>query len=212
MILAYFGLRIYFRQKEYEIVRQRYLEQSLDIVAGELEEITAVFLHNWARSLELVKELRDGPDNFDRSHLAQGFLEFKGSRLNYAAHHRLKLLANSKIFWDCYQLALSRHMGMNTVAAKEIPHVLSEYVGGRLPGSEVSEIVEKAFQVLKSMPSVSDKYAVLREAIQIVSWELERSSLSFAQVEEFGTRPTIRDLVRRLEEQYSSEFRPEAQD
>lgn len=209
LVLAYFGLRIYFRQKEYELVKQRYLEQCLDVVAGELEEISSVFMHNWARSLELVKELRDAPENFEKAHLDQGFLPFRGSNFNQPAHHRLRVLTESKIFWDCYQLALSRHMALNAIAAKEIPHAISEYVSGRLPGSEATGIVETALDELKPMMSKSNEFAPLQNAIQRIAGELERSRLGFGEIEAFAQRENVRQIVRELEELYGPQLHDE---
>lgn len=209
LVLAYCGLRIYFRQKEYELVKQRYLEQCLDIVTGELEEITSVFLHNWARSLELVKELRDAPENFEKAHLDQGFLPFRGSNFNQAAHHRLMVLTGSKIFWDCYQLALSQHMALNATAAKEIPHAISEHLSGRLPGSQASNIVDTALRELKPMMSKSNDFALLQNALQRIAAELERSRLSFSQIETFAARSSVREIVTELEGKYSPQLHDE---
>jgi len=203
LALAYFGLRIYFRQKEYELVKQRYLDQGLDIVAGELEEITSVLLNNWARSLELVKELRDSPGNFEKSHLDQDFLPLRGSNFNHAAHHRLKVLIKSHIVWNCYQLALSRHMALNGVAAKEIPHAISEFIAGRLPDAKSEEIAEAAFEQLQPMVSKSNEFALLQDAIQRIAGHFERSRLSFKDVETFAGLDSIRKIVKELEDHYS---------
>jgi hypothetical protein len=212
LVLAYCGLRIYFRQKEYELVKQRYLEQCLDVVAGELEEITSVFLHNWARSLELVKELRDAPENFEKAHLDQGFLPFRGSNFNQPAHHRLRVLTESKIFWNCYQLSLARHMALNAIAAREIPHAISEHVSGRLPGAKASDIVETAFKELQPMMSRSNEFALLQNALQRIAAELERSRLSFGDIEKFAKRENVRQIVKELEEKYGPQLHADHED
>ena len=201
--LAYFGLRLYFRQKEYELVKQRYLDQCLDVVAGELDEVTSVLLNNWARSLELVKELRDAPRNFEVSHLEQGFLPLRASNFNHSAHHRLKVLIKSQIVWNCYQLALSRHLALNTVAAKEIPHALSEFIAGRLPHATSDEIVEAAFDQLRPIVNKSNEFALLQDAIQRIAGHFERSSLSFQDVQSFAELYEVRHIVQELEHHYS---------
>lgn len=203
LVLAYCGLRIYFRQKEHELVKQRYLDQCLDVVAGELEEITSVLLNNWARSLELVKELRDSPGNFERNHLDQGFLPLRGSNFNHAAHHRLKILIKSQIVWNCYQLALSRHMALNGVAAKEIPHALSEYISGRLPNASSEEIAEASFEQLQPMVNKSNEFVLLQDAIQRIAEHFERSRLSFKDVERFAELDSVRLIVKELEDHYT---------
>jgi hypothetical protein len=35
---SYIALRVYFRQKEYELVKQRYLEGGADVIAGQVEQ------------------------------------------------------------------------------------------------------------------------------------------------------------------------------
>jgi uncharacterized membrane-anchored protein YhcB (DUF1043 family) len=77
LALAYFGLRIYFRQREYELVKQRYLEQSLDVISGDLEAISSAFNHNWAHCLNILKEYRDAPGTFDQAHLSQLITDFR---------------------------------------------------------------------------------------------------------------------------------------
>lgn len=206
VVLAYFGLRIYFRQKEYEIVKQRYLEQGLDVVAGELESVASTFMHNWSRALELVKELRDSPENFEVTHIGQGFLPFKGSNFNASAHHRLRMLTGSDVFWRFYQLALSRHLALNAIATNEIPHAISEYVSGRLPNAEVSEIVEEAFKTLQPMPGKSDEFAFLLHALHRVTGELERSRLGFGKIQTFAKNECIKNVVKELEDHYRSRF------
>jgi hypothetical protein len=202
LALAYGGLKIYFRQKEYELVKQRYLEQCLDVVGGELEEVTSVLLHNWARALELVKELRDAPQNFETAHLEQGFLPFRGSNFKHAAHHRLRVLTGSQIFWECYQLALSKHMALNAVAAKEIPHAISELLAGRLQNAKSSEIVEAALAELKPMVSKSSEFALLQHAVMQLTAEMEQSRLSFKDIRSFASRRSVQAIVSSLEEKY----------
>ncbi|MGN6740025.1 hypothetical protein [Dyella sp.] len=209
VVLAYCGLRIYFIQKEYELVKQRYLDQCLDVVAGELEEITSVFLHNWARSLELVKELRDAPENFEKAHLDQGFIPFRGSNFNQAAHHRLRVLTGSRIFWDCYQIALAQHMAMNAIAAKEIPHAISEHLSGRLVGAKASDVVATAINELKPMSSKSSEFALLHNSLQRIAAELERSRLSFEKIETFAKRANVLEIIKELEEQFGPQLHDE---
>ena len=47
------------RQKEYETVQRRYLDQGLDIVMATAQASLDTFSHNWARCLEILKTFRD---------------------------------------------------------------------------------------------------------------------------------------------------------
>lgn len=208
LALAYFGLRLYFRQKEYEIVKQRYLENSLDIIAGELESISSTFSHNWARCLDILKEYRDAPQMFNRSHLNQGFLEVSASRFNRAAHHRLHVLTGSDIFWSVYQLALSRHMALNSVVVNEIPHAIQAQLDGNI-SAEPQEIVDQAMVELKPMNEQSDHFATLHNALHRLSTELERDRLSFKTVHKFAKRQAVKAIVNEISVFYADDLKVE---
>jgi uncharacterized membrane-anchored protein YhcB (DUF1043 family) len=205
LALAYFGLRLYFRQKEYEIVKQRYLENSLDIIAGELENISSAFSHNWARCLDILKEYRDAPEIFNRSHLTQGFLELSGSKFNRAAHHRLKVLTGSDIFWRTYQLALSRHMALNSVVVNEIPLAIQAQLDGNVAATPQA-IVDHSFAELKPMNEQSDHFATLHNALHRLSTELEKERLSFNKVHKFSKRSAVQSLVKELSDFYAMDL------
>jgi hypothetical protein len=56
---AVIGRWVYFRQKEYELVRQRYLENGIDLIVDHIASALQLFQQNWARSLLLLKIYRD---------------------------------------------------------------------------------------------------------------------------------------------------------
>lgn len=205
LALAYFGLRLYFRQKEYEIVKQRYLENTLDIIAGELESISSTFSHNWARCLDVLKEYRDAPKLFNRLHLTQGFLELSGSRFNRAAHHRLHVLTGSDIFWNVYQLALSRHTALNSVVVNEVPQAIKAQLDGSIDAPP-QEIVDQALIELKPMNEQSDHFATLHNALYRLSTELEKDRLSFKKVHTFSKRQTVSAIVKEVSDFYAKDL------
>lgn len=207
-LLAYFGLRLYFRQKEYEIVKQRYLEQSLDVISGELESISSAFNHNWARCLELLKEYRDTPQLLETAKLSRGFLSLNGTQFNRTAHHRLQVLTGSPIFWQIYQLALSKHLGLNSVVVNEIPHAIKAQIEGNANVTS-DQLVESAMIKLEPMPQASDHFAPLHQAMVQLSRLLECEHLSFDKVDSFANKPAVRRIVEEISEHYEADFKDE---
>src|SRR5882762_1001234 len=118
------GMWAYFRQKEYELVKQRYLEGAIDVVSSELEHALGVVSHNWARCLNIVKAYRDQQGDFDVAELARGFLDLDASKFHRIAHHRLHTLLGTSLVWDVYQLAMAHCSNVNTVITKEIPDTI----------------------------------------------------------------------------------------
>ena len=209
VLLAFFSLRLYFRQKEYEIVKQRYLEQSLDVISGELESISSVFSHNWARCLELLKEYRDSPELFDTEKLTRGYLPLSGTQFNRTAHYRLQVLSNSEIFWQVYQMALSRHLGLNSIVANEIPHAIKAQLDGKTTATS-AEMVEAMMVELKPMTEKSDHFAPLHTALLKMSRQLECEQLSFATVGNFAKKAPVMNIVKELSAFYASDINDDA--
>src|SRR6185369_6140349 len=77
LYIAYrLGLRAYFRQKDYELVRQRYLTEGADEVAANIEYGLSVHRNNWARGLKIIRTFRDIGDQISPKMLEDGFSEF----------------------------------------------------------------------------------------------------------------------------------------
>lgn len=203
--MAYFGLRLYFRQKEYEIVKQRYLEQSIDVISGELESISSAFSHNWARCLDLLKEYRDAPQLFEKEKLNRGFLKLNGAQFNRVAHHRLQVLTGSQIFWQIYQLALSKHLGLNSIVVNEIPHAIKAQIEGNTSVTS-DQLVDAASIQLKPMPQASDHFAPLHQAMVQISRLLECERLSFDKVDSFAKKSAVIKIVRDISEHYATDL------
>ena len=203
LALAYFGLRIYFRQREYELVKQRYLEQSLDIIAGDLEAISSAFSHNWARCLDILREYRDAPGTFEQAQLSRGFLDLGSFKFNRIAHLRLQALTGSDVFWNAYQLALSRHMALNSLVVIEVPHAIRAQLNGKLQATS-DEVVAEAMKELEHLTEKSDHFATLQNALHNLSALLERESLSFKRVAEFAKKPRVVVLIKQVGDFYAN--------
>lgn len=86
-LAAWLGLKGFFRQKEFELVKERYLEGAIDIVAAHYEETLGIYDHNWTRCLKVLQAFRDMKSHFDLGELQQGFLQLDLSRFDVIAHH-----------------------------------------------------------------------------------------------------------------------------
>lgn len=117
-LTAQLAIVTYFREREHELILDRYLEGSLDYLAADLSQVSESFQHNWARCLAILKSYRDGPDEFDLNELTTGFVEVPGSRLNIVAHHRLQTLTGSSDYWCIHQKAMAFFTTANSVIVK----------------------------------------------------------------------------------------------
>jgi hypothetical protein len=148
-LAAWVAFRLYFRQKEYELIKQRYLDGAIDIVAAEIEQSLGVLIHNWARCLNIVKAWRDEKADFDIRELEKGFHDLDSSKIHRIPHHRIGNLIGSQLIWQIYQYAMAFIANANTVITKEIPETIRiKHATDRI-ASEPEQIATSLFQILK---------------------------------------------------------------
>ncbi|HQS32938.1 hypothetical protein [Polaromonas sp.] len=123
-LAAGIGFFFYFRQKEYELTKQRYLDQGLDVVAAALDSALGVVSHNYARSLQLCRQYRDLGSHFQVKELERGFLELDNSKFQQTAHYRVGSLLGDQVVWEIFQSALAYAASANALIAQEIPDAM----------------------------------------------------------------------------------------
>lgn len=58
ILVYFFGKSLYFRQKEYELITKRYLEEGLDAISKNVDRSLATFRHNWWQSTVVLKNFK----------------------------------------------------------------------------------------------------------------------------------------------------------
>jgi hypothetical protein len=195
---AWIGLRLYFRQKEYELIKQRYLEGAVDIVTAEIEQALGTVSHNWARCLNIVKAFRDAQNDFDAKELEKGFLELDSSRFHRVPHHRIRMLTKSEMIWQLYQLAMAFAADANSKITKEIPEAIRIKLTTARIQMDPKSMAEAMAAELKQLHDDSHKFAVLTRELQVLGQMFERERLNFKSVLKFSERPQVEELLTRL--------------
>lgn len=196
------ALRVYFRQKEYELTKQRYLEQGIDVVASELEGGLGVVSHNYARSLQLCKLFRDSGTKFDVKELERGFLPLVSSKFHQIAHHRVSSLLQSQIIWESFQSAMAYASTANSVIAQEIPEAM------RLLNDDPAELRDRAklsedmMNHLREAHDSGFKFSNLIRELHALALLLEAEPLSLKAIAKFHDRPDAHALLKRLQDAF----------
>jgi hypothetical protein len=205
-LVAWLGMYFYFRQKEHEIVKQRYLEQSVDLIAAEFESVSRSFSRNWGRALDVLKLYRDLPsESFDPAELKSGFLDLNAFEFQRVAHHRLTNLIRSNLIWDVFQLAIAKHKAFNSIAVMEVPQGIRLHHAGMMDLSH-GEFVKEATELLKPLSDESDRFALLLSTLQVIATELEQSPLRFKDIAQFHERKPVMDALERLKQEFADDF------
>ncbi len=210
MFVAQFGLHIYFKQKEYELVKSRYLEGSIDILASELENSLSLLKHNWSRYLNILKVFRDTPKEFDTDELRKGFIDFE---MNFyqTAHYRLQNLIGTPDFWYAYQLALSFVATNNSIITKEMTEVIKLTLDG-----STGKSVEKTYEFLKEKIIEIDKeekrYYLIPHQLKLIVNDLEKEKMSFSTLSVFRDNPTVKSAISAIKIEFEKDYKEKLED
>jgi hypothetical protein len=195
------GLRAYFRQKDYELVRQRYLIDGVDEVAANIEYGLSVYRNNWARGLQIIRMFRDVGDQINPKMLEGGFIDFDQSKFQMRPHHRMEHLVGDMIFWRVQQnlaafvIASTGHIKEDMCT--EIKLNLS------CPPEKRKEIVDKYDKLLLGKEEESWAYYVPLEKIQDISRLLERTRFTPEEIEQLKNKEFVKEAVQVVKQKFS---------
>lgn len=205
-LTGWFAVQQYYQQREYELILSRYLEGGLDLLAAEVERVTAVFHHNWARCLSVLSSYRDLEGDFDLSEFDKGFLELQSSNLNIIGHHRLFTLVGTHEYWSVFQSAMAFYTSANAVLVKKIPEAIRiKLTTARIENSH-AEVAEEGFNEAKQQEKKSHKYVQLVAELQVLSAALESERFRFTELKRFRNKAEVKASVARLKELFSEDL------
>ena len=200
------GLYFFFRQKEYELVKQRYLEQGVDQVCSELESMLNVATSNWGRCLHVLKEFRDLGTAFNPANLDKGFIDYSSFKFSHVANHRVMRLLGTDLTWQLFQLCSSTHKSINDLCVFEVPAGLRLHAQGLISPEMRSTLVRQAETRIKDVLGKSDKYAELVSALQDIAIELERNPPRTKNISKFKDRESVKKILEGLRIHYKDEL------
>lgn len=202
---AVIGLGAYFRQKEYELTKQRYLEQGLDVVAGAVQALLGIVSHNYARSMQLCRQYRENGAAMDLAELGRGFRELDTSNFHQTAHYRVGSLLNDQIIWNTFQSVMVYASTTNTLMTQEIPEAIRKLAAMPDGARDRKADAEQMLVDLRAAHDEMFKFAVLGHELHVLSLLLEQTRLSRKAVANFHKLEDVRAVVQRLRETYPDE-------
>lgn len=200
------GLYAYFRQKEYELTKQRYLEQGLDVVASAVETQLGAVSHNYARALQLARQYRENGAEIDLAELSRGFLNLDMANFHQTAHFRIGSLLNDQIVWNTFQGVMVYASTTNTLFTHEIPEAIRKLAEMPDGQRDRKADAEKMLASIRVEHDKQFKFADFTFSLHVLALLLEQTRLSRKTIAKFSFLPEVRNVVQKLHEAYSEEF------
>src|SRR6266571_8600961 len=202
LLLGYFlGVAAYFRQKEYELVRKRYLEEGVDVISEQVDQALNLFWKNWSRALSLLKQFRSLGGNLDRKLYSEGWLALEPTILATRPNYRLHLLVRDEVFYNVSQLVHAWVENANKFIVEDLCVAMKLRVEG-VPGLEVrtpdQEIIKTYTDRLVKLQNEAERYYQLIRHLENVAGVLEQEKLSFKKLRSFHTYPVVTQGIAEL--------------
>ena len=207
------GIHTYFRQKEYELVRQRYLDEGLDVLVSAAQSSLDNVAHNWSRALLALKLFRDlnEPELDD---IDVDYIPLPQHRFSLIANYRADNLLEDPIVWDTFQLVIAFCDNANGMIVNDFAVALKKYV--RTPSdprlAPKEELVEQSFEELKKLNEESHSHQAFVSCITRIANEFEKQRFSFKSLQKFKHNDKVRAALKDLRDVYADKLKQEDED
>jgi hypothetical protein len=207
-LLAYWlGARSYFRQKEFELVRNRYLEAGVDKVSAQVEDALNIATHNFQHVMKILRVLRDiGPKR--AVHMFEGFRALESGSLELIAINRLQEIVQDNIFWDVRQLLYSAVQENHTLLVDDLGSAINELVDGAVFGtSKEAFLREYESQIVKGYLNIN-RFSLLLSCLNQIASILQAQRLSLKSVRSFHKQEIVTEAAAKLKKEFGGEIKP----
>ena len=207
---ALLGLWAYFRQKEYELVRQRYLENGIDLIVDQVAKVLHLFQQNWTRCFLILKTFRDLKDDTPVYLYSEPFEHIDPNAFLSTKHFQLQQLIRDKVFYEaCQMLMAFLHDAANTFENDLCAAVRIQIEGGKshtIKPEQRQELIDAFVERLTALEKKSHKYWMMLGKLQHISFVLERQRFTFRRLARFHKNRTVAHCVQEVKDLFDAEI------
>ena len=205
-----FAIMIYFKQKEYETIRHRYLHDGIAVIIRQVEYLLDVFQYNWAHSIHLLKTYRDLGINTPPELYNSGFISIdKPISLEASRHYLLTEIIGDKVFFNVHQLLAGfLHEADNLFTVDLCSAIRVSLEGGK--GDTIIDPPEKIFEAYIKELEKEDKecqlFYPLLGNLKILESLLSKKHYSFKSLQKFRDNPEVIKSIANLRQTFRDQL------
>lgn len=200
------GLRAYHLQREYELVRRRYLDEGLDAFAADVEHALAVFKHNWQHSLTILKHYRELDVAMRKELLDTGFLDLQMAQFRVRPNYRVGELVGDDAFWKIQQLLFAFVGSANTFFTEDLSGAIRHAIAGGALKIPKGEMVDTYLLECQRLVETANQYHIILAEVQTITSLLEKKRFTLAGVHKLKKRCAVRQSVARLKQAFANKL------
>jgi hypothetical protein len=202
LIASLIGLFIYFKQKEYEIVRQRYLDNCLDLLCSNISQLLAIFRNNWTMSLHNYQIFNTAGANIETKYYQDRYLKVDQNLLETNAFYRLNILLDDQIFWKATQELIAFVDNSESFFVNDFMMAIKLFVNTDKLQTSQNDICKEYFPKLSSYEEQSHKYYDILTGLQIISTILEEQRFSYKSIRKLKKNKDVKAVINKIKETF----------
>ena len=209
-LAALFGIWVFFRQKEYELVRKRYLEDGIDKIVDQIAKALHLYQQNWGRCFLILKTYRDYKDDTPKDLYSKPFPAVDSNAFLSTNHFLLQQLIRDTVFSDTHQLLLVfLHDAGNIFENNLCAAIRTQIEGGKshsIKPEQRLEWIETCVKCLQALDEEVQPYWVMLRKLHDISFVLERQRFTFKKLERFHKNKTVLSCIKEVREIFGKEI------
>ena len=203
LITYLLGRSAYFQQKEYEAVRKRFLENTLDLFTSHVEHCLSIHRMNWQTSLSILKQFRDAGAQIPIDGLNARVCHVDHTNMNIAAAHRMGILLNGNTsFFSMQQLLVAFVAEGAFLLEDDLITSIKLVTKGDIPADKIPNLCEKYFERIKKLDEDARPfYVLLTESSSIAHIFETKRRPTFKNVKSFYKHSDVKSSIKRVDDQ-----------
>ena len=201
-VLAYFlGRSAYFRQKEYELITRRYLEEGLDAISKNVDRSLALFRHNWWQSTVVLKHFREQGKDMRKELYQNPFVAPDASLFDLWRDYRLNDIVVDDIFNRAHQSLDAFVRSSYAFFQDDLCAMVRITIEG---GKELqvnasrNQVISKYLDEIKKLDEEAKRYYELLAELQKLTSIIQTERFSFRDLRKLRKRTEVIESIGNL--------------
>jgi len=206
VVVVYFlGKSAYFRQKEYELIAKRHLEEGIDAISKDVDRSLGLFRHNWWQATVVLKHFRDLGKDMREELYREPFISPDPTSFEVWRDYRLLDVVGDDIFNRVHQSLDAFVRSSYSFFQDDLGTMVRVTVEG---GKELEvkaprpKMIEEYMKQLEEMDKQSTRYYLLLGELQRLSSMIQTERLSFKQLSKLRERVQIKNAIANLKREF----------
>jgi len=204
VLLGYFlARRTYFRQKEFEAITRRYLEEGVDAISRNVDRSLGVYRHNWCASTVVLKHFRDLGKDIPKALYEGAFVAPDPSLFEIWRDYRLLDVVGTDVFNRAHQQLDAFVRSSYAFFQNDLATMVRVSVeGGKERSLSRDEVVNGYMEEVKRLGRESERFYVLLAELQRIGAELQSERFTFHSLRGLRHRQAIVESIDKMNQHF----------